>query len=501
MGLTPQPAVRSEQTEKRSPLLVVMLGLLFIGWIGEWPLDFDGVSYMGLWRSPLVVFAPFLAPVPGMGLSPWQILLIALSPFCLGSPGTVRQHAREMDRAILISLGCLAVTFLWGTARGGTPHFAYYQVWRLLAALLIGYMLMSLLHTQRDLAILGKVVVFAALIRATVCIYYFWTHLYGKVYPLPPWVTNHDDSMLFVVGILIVSLWTFLKGGRATWTVAAPVVLVLLLAMALNNRRIAWVELASALLLIYALLGPGPLRSRINRWLMIAAPLLLVYIAVGSGSDSALFAPVHALTTTGSNYDPSSLARKEEVRNLLRTLDQGNPLLGTGWGVPYDKVESFYANYDARWALYLYTPHNSILGLAAFSGLVGVIGIWGVVPTAAYLAARGYRGSIDPVQRTAGMVALCSLAVFSAHCYGDLGLQSFQGVLVLGAALATAGKVAAWSAALPAAQAVPARAGGRRRAPETQPAYRQTPVGGARSDSLPPRSGPSGRPSTRRLSR
>jgi len=138
---------------------------------------------------------------------------------------------------------------------------------------------------------------------------------------------------------------------------------------------------------------------------MIAAPLLLVYIAVGSGSDSALFAPVHALTTTGSNYDPSSLARKEEVRNLLRTLDQGNPLLGTGWGVPYDKVESFYANYDARWALYLYTPHNSILGLAAFSGLVGVIGIWGVVPTAAYLAARGYRGSIDPVQRTAGMVA------------------------------------------------------------------------------------------------
>jgi hypothetical protein len=234
------------------------------------------------------------------------------------------------------------------------------------------------------------------------------------------------------------------------------------------------VELAVALALIYMLIGPGQLRSRINKWAIWVAPVVIVYLVAGLGSDSPMFAPVHALLTAGSNYDPSSLTRQEEARNLLHTLvDIGNPILGTGLGFPYDKAESYWSNYGADWILTLYTPHNAILGLAAYTGLVGIIGIWGVVPIGAYLAARGYRSSTDEIPRAAALVALGALATYSVHCYGDIGLQSFAGSLIFGAALATAGKVAVWSEALPAAQTMTTRAGGARPAPEPQLTYRK----------------------------
>jgi hypothetical protein len=387
---------------------------------------------------------------------PWQILLIALVPFSLSSSGTTRRHAAELDRAIFVSIACITVTVLWGLVRGGSAYFAYYQVWRFLAALLIAYLLMSAVRTERDLVTLGKIVVLAALIRATLCIYFFRTYIYGKIFPYPDYVTDHNDSVLWVVATWIVSIWALLKGGKAAWTIAGLVVPYMFYAMVLNNRRIAWVELGLAMLVTYFLMDAGPLRSRINRWVMLAAPFVLIYIVAGLFSDSAMFAPVHALMSTGSNTDASSLARLEEDRNLLRSLD--NPILGIGWGRPFHTLEYNYA-YNPDWILYPYTPHNSLLGLAVFSGLVGVIGIWGVVTMGAYLSARGYRGSTGLIPRAAALIALGSLAAYSAHCYGDIGLQSFQAALILGAALATAGKVAAWSEAPPSQNKATKRAG------------------------------------------
>jgi len=461
MELTRHKKNRAEPTEKRSVLATIMFTLLLIGWVGEWPIEIDTFMYSGLWRSPFVVFGPLFAPVPGISLFPWQLMLFALVPFCIGSktPGSPRQHSREMDRAIIVSLACIAITFAWGMLNGGGAYFAYYQLWRFLMALLITYMLMSVIHSPRDLAALAKVVILAALTHATLCMYFYWAYLYGKVWPLPAYITNHDDSLLFVAAILIATVWAVLKGGKMRRISAAVVVMYLLYAIVLNDRRIAWVEIVLSIPLGYLLLGPGPLRSRVNRWAIIAAPLVAVYIAAGTAIDSPIFAPVKALSSTGSDYDPSSLTRQEEARNLLHTLvDSGNPILGTGWGVPYDLVERYWSNYAAEWILFVYTPHNSLLGVAAFAGLFGIIGIWGVIPIGAYLGARGYRASTDPIPRTAAWVSVGTIAAYSAHCYGDVGLQSFPCNLLFAAALATAGKVVVWSEAAAASRAATAPA-------------------------------------------
>jgi hypothetical protein len=159
-----------------------------------------------------------------------------------------------------------------------------------------------------------------------------------------------------------------------------------------------------------------------------------------------MFAPVRALSTAGSDEDASSLARLEEIRNLLHTLSSaGNPLLGTGWGIPYQKVTSVYANFPPEWWQYVYMPHNSLLGVAVFGGLVGVFGIWLVVPVAAFVATRGYRGATRTVDSAAAMAALCVLPAYGAQCYGDIGFQSLTCSLILGVAMAAAGKVVAWA--------------------------------------------------------
>jgi hypothetical protein len=284
-------------------------------------------------------------------------------------------------------------------------------------------------------------------------------------------MTNHDDSLLFVAAILAIGSWAILKGGRTAWTVASLVSLYVFYAMVLNDRRIAWLELLMALIAIYVLIGAGPLRRRINRWAIVAAPFALAYVVIGWGQDGALFAPIQALSSTGSNADKSSLARQEEARNILFTMSiTGNPLLGTGWGVPYQKLTSIYNNYASDWILAFYTPHNSLLGMALFAGLVGILGIWGVVPVAAYLAARGYKRSTDPAGRTAGMAAVGILAAFSVHAFGDIGLQSFPCCLILGVALATAAKVAAWSQVPALAKVAPVPSGGLRAARSALPA-------------------------------
>jgi len=420
--------------------------LLFVAWTAEWPLETDPILYNGLWRSSFQLLGPAFVSLPGLNLFPWQLALIALAPVCLVWPGAFRARSAFLDAAIVTSLASVALTFLWGVLRGGSAYNAYYQLWRFLVALLVGLLLASVIRRPNDVKALGFTVLLAALVRGGLAIYFYWYVVQGHIEPAPPYMTTHDDTLLFVAGLLITLCWALARGGFMAWLVAALVTVHLLYAIVLNDRRLAWVELLLALALVCAL-PQGRARRRVLQLSAAAAPLLLVYVVVGWGRPEPVFGPIQALAEVTGNEDASTLARQEEARNLLYTLSAvGNPILGTGWGVPYQKLTSTYANFGPEWWQYLYLPHNSLLGVATFAGLVGLAGIWAVVPAAAFLAARGYHGATHPAARAGAMAALCILPAYSAQCYGDVGFQSLTGSLILGVALGVAGKVAAWAA-------------------------------------------------------
>ncbi len=417
--------------------------LFFVGWTGEWPLERDPDLYMGLWRSPLEVFGPLFASVPGIGLFPWQLLLLAMVPACLTGTG---RRAPLLNTAIVVSFASIVLTFLWGWFRGGIPYWAYYQLWRFMTGLLLAFMLQSAIRSPKDLRIIAYTVLLAALVRATLAIYFYWTIVHGKLTSPGIYMTTHDDSLLFLSGILIVLSWAVVRGGGRAWLVAVFASAHLLYAMVLNNRRLVWIELVLSLLVMLFLLSPAK-RRRVTRWLPVVAPVILVYIAAGWSSSDPIFAPIQAISTAGSIQDPSSLARLEEIRNLLYTLTTaGNPLLGTGWGIGYREATSIYTHFGTSFEQYPYLPHNSLLGVAVFAGFVGIAGIWIVVPITALLAMRGYGGTADPTVRAAAMTVLCLLPAYGVQCYGDIGFQSMTCGVLLGIAMGVSGKLAVWAA-------------------------------------------------------
>jgi hypothetical protein len=431
----------------------LLCALLFVGWTAEWPLETDPILYNGLWRSPFEILGPAFVSVPGVFLFPWQLALIALAPLCLLWPGAFRARSAFLDGAIVTSLASVAVTFLWGLLRGGSAYNAYYQLWRFLVALLFGLLLASVIRRPADVRALGLTLLLAALVRGSLAIYFYWYIVQGRIDPPPPYMTNHDDTLLFVAGVLVPLCWALVRRSFLVWVFTVLVGALLLYAIVLNDRRLAWVELVLVIALACAL-PRGKARRRMLELSLVASPLLLLYTLVGWGRPEPIFEPLRAFAAVSGNEDLSALARQEEVRNLLFTLSaNGNPLLGTGWGVPYQKLTSLYANFGAEWWQYLYLPHNSLLGVAVFGGLLGICGIWLVVPVTAFLAAQGYHGALHPAARAGAMAALSILPAYGAQCYGDVGFQSLTGNLILGVALGVASKVSVW--------ATPARRGAR----------------------------------------
>lgn len=436
-------------------LVRVLCVLLFLGLTAE--RNGDPLLYWGMWRSPMQVFAPLFDSLPVIRQPPWTLLLAALAPLCYLQPAALRRRAWPVDGAIALSLGTMGLTVAWGVVRGGSAYWAYYQLNALLLSLLMAALLLATIRRSADVRALGVTIVLAALLRSGLALYFFFAFVRGNE-PYPPHMTSHDDSLLFVAGIVVSLSWAVARWSWRSWLVAGMVILPILLAIKVNNRRVAWFELVIALGFLYLLVPHPRLRRRMNRWLLVAAPLLAIYVVVGWGRPGAMFTPLRAFdSTSGENEDASTQARDEENLNIVLTYIQ-NPVLGSGWGHPMRMVSTHFAYFGGGFdEMYPYTPHNSLAALMAFGGLVGFLGILSVIPVTAFLATRTARLGRHPVDRAAAMAAVCYLPVYGVHAYADIGLQVLTGGLLLSVAMAFAGRASVWAGAWPGPRRSPIR--------------------------------------------
>ena len=450
----------------------VLCVLLFLALTAE--RNGDPLLYNGEWRSPMEFFAPLFDSLPIIRQPAWNVLVVLLAPLAFLLPGAVRRRAWPMDAAILASLATLALGVVWGVARGGDAYWAYYQLTALVWAMLLGLLLLSVVRSKSDVQALGITVLAAAVLRALLGLYYFFKFVRGQaVYP--PHVTSHEDSTLFAAGVIVALSWAIARWRWQTWILATTLILPLLLAMKVNNRRVAWFELIVALGFLYLLLR-GRMRRRVNRWGMVLAPLLIIYVVVGWGRPGAVFTPLRAIdSTTGENQDASALARNEENLNLVLTYIQ-HPVAGSGWGHRFISVSSYYAYFGGGFdEMYRYTPHNALAALTAFGGLVGLFGVLGVVPITAFLGARGHWAARRRIDRAATMAAVCFLPAYGIQAFADLGLQHMPAAVLLSMAMAVSGRVSVWTGAWPG-RARPRRRRRRTGAPQGPIEARPPPV-------------------------
>jgi len=269
--------------------------------------------------------------------------------------------------------------------------------------------------------------------------------------------------MLFSLGVVIVTLNVLERpSGRRALLSSLPLAL-LLLGIKENNRRLAFVELAMALLAVYLLTPWVRWKRELTRAVLVAAPIVAVYVGLGWNSTSgALFSPVRTLKSVSDGTSNRSTAWREVENWNISMSIRARPLLGLGLGREYtqhmanDDISGAYPEYR-QW------PHNSVLGLLLLGGLLPFTALWSVFAVGVFLAVRALHRAREPRDRVAALAAVGALIACAVQAYGDLGAAFTQYRVFVPLAAVVAGKLAvatgAWPAPRRARAAEPAATG------------------------------------------
>jgi len=404
--------------------------LMFLCFAEDW-----GCAYKSHLGAPLAwVHDVFIEPLP---IKVRPLDLVILGVFIAASARKKVLQVPAMRNALLLAVGTTIVAFAWGLARGGDSRAASWQVYLILSCILFAFTVGTVFRTPADYVTLAKWLMAAAVYRAVFCWVSHFTWGRTSLGEGGAYLTTHDDTIGWVVCILVLIVNTVSKKPSLLVLLRNFVLGVLILgAIQYNNRRLAWVSLGMALIVSYFLFPPGRAKRVVNRVLMVASPLLLLYVVVGWGRGNTIFMPLRSLSTISTQEDASTLARNAENLGLIATGNAFGFGLGSGWGRPYICLTHKYdiSNFE----LWQYVPHNSILGLLAFTGVIGFIGFWTAIPTAVFLNARVARLARDPLARNVALVAAAQIVVCANQLYGDMGLFFFKPMYVLGISYAIA---------------------------------------------------------------
>jgi O-antigen ligase len=395
-----------------------------------------------LLRLSLRTVVPGVAlPVTGAELAVALLLLVAAWRRAHGeiAPGHVASSRRVLAVALL-QVAAVGAAVANGLVRGGDAERAVWQTRPLLFAAALFLLFEVAFRGPADHAALARVVVGAAAVRAALALWIRHVALGGS--HAAEYATDHGDSMLFSAAALVVVAHLLERADRRRLQAALVLLPLLVLGVAANQRRTAWVQLALGLVVFLVVGRAAPWRRQVGRAALAALPLLVLYGAAGWGSSSPLYKPVRLVRSiVDSNVDRSTWDRQVENWNLAMSMRE-HPLRGRGFGhewtelVAGDDITAIFTRYRAQ-------PHNQVLGILLFAGALGFVGIWAPLCVLVLLAARAHPRARTPEDRAAALVVGAIGVVVAVQFFGDLGPFWPQYGVLLGLALAAGGKLAA----------------------------------------------------------
>ena len=420
----------------------------------------SGCAYAPRLGAPLGwVLDVLITPLP-IKIRPVDLLFLLILLVTMGKK--TPPLTPTMKTTLLTTVGVTIWCFIWGIVRGGDSRFASWQVYLILSTVLMTFTVAKLFKTPSDFILLAKWLMAAAVYRGLGCWISYFTWGRNTLGGGGAFLTTHDDTIGWVVSILILLAHILHKRNTATTLRDLFYIFFFVCAIQFNSRRLAWVSLIMGLIVFYFLFPPGKIKKRIDRTLMIVGPLIILYVVVGWGRGNAIFLPLRSLSTVSTQEDASTLARNAENLGLIATANSGGFFFGTGWGHPYICLTRKY-DIASAFELWQYVPHNSILGLLAFTGVLGFAGFWMLLPVAVYLNARVAKLAADPVARLVALIGAAQLIVCVNQFYGDMGIFFFKPMYVVGVSCAIAMRLPVLTGVLNTASAAPAKAVGARR--------------------------------------
>lgn len=360
-----------------------------------------------------------------------------------------RPAAWPLLPAVYLALGCIVWLEALGIARGGADvRQSLWQIQTLLGIPLLTTIFVFALRDADDLHPFAIAMTIAASVKAAIGLdYFFMARALGGT---PESITSHPDSVLYVTVLFYwLSRWVHRRTiGR--FVAALGIGGWMMVALAANNRRTAFVALAGGLLALYLMLEPA-VRGRINRKLLWVLPFLPIYLYAGRTHGGIIFKPAAMVMSVKAQVDASAQSRDVENFNLTVLIKQ-HKLTGTGWGHEYPELIKA-PDISRFFPQYLFIAHNSILWLLSIGGIVGFVLLTLPLVVGTFLATRSYRFARTPQQRTAATWVVAVIIAYLVQAWADMGTQAETISVILSLALATSAKLAcdtgAWSNELP----------------------------------------------------
>jgi O-antigen ligase len=324
------------------------------------------------------------------------------------------------------TLAALAVgaTFAGGVVTGGDFKIALWEVRALGYLFGFAWFVPQVLERRRDFSALLWVVVVALGAKAIQGLYRYFVVLRMQL-GLDDTFMAHEDPVMFVpLLFLLVALVHYRAGGRLTRCLALATPLMLA-ALVLTQRRVAYVSLVVCGAFFVAILVPAARRT----YARVAVPAALagaLYVLLFYGSPSPLGRPIERAMLLFDSDNASNEFREIEFENLVHTIE-AHPW-GVGFGHPFEMVRSL----PPTWVLYEYIPHNEILWVWVKAGTVGFILVMHYFVRMLAQAVWAHRHLRDPL--FAALAAAVAVAVVNQLlvAYYELQLTYARNMVYLG---------------------------------------------------------------------
>lgn len=418
----------------------------------------DGGGYWDtvMWPSAVAWYGTLkeFAGIPGASLSTFTLVTGFLLYRAITGKKSENYTAppRFARQALYTFLGAVIGLAVIGIVRGGAIEPAFRQTIHLMQLPLVALLFLYALRIPEDLASVGTAFVAAAVARSLLVAYVYFgvcmpagiTSLPGK----PEWCTNHSDSVLFVTGLMVLLSHALEQRSSKVTLRAIGLGAIILLGIVLNNRRLAFVSLGAAPMVMYLALKPSKRKRRVTAALAVLVPLLAGYVLIGSeiNSSSPLLKPAKLVTSVMDQKDTSSQSRDVENENLIYTLSQA-PLIPKGFGHEYEySPNNPPVDLGDLFKNYRYIAHNGVLWIWSLAGVVGFSLLWFLYPLAGTVALRAYRGAASPLERSAALTSLAIVVICIMQVWGDQGFNSYMTLLTFGVGFAVATRLAARTA-------------------------------------------------------
>lgn len=396
------------------------------------------------------------------GIGALRVPLVDLLTVMLAIAAAVRRrdatyvsHApsvKPLNYALLGSAVTVVLLDGLGTLQGG--NFSE-SLWQLRHVLMFPLRTLLLLRafdgSDKELKNLTRALIATAVAKSLVGIYYVHSFVRPNGYEIE-FTTSHTDTLLFIP---VLVLYFNLLVERVTWKLVLDGLVwlpIVLYGLVLNDRRLAYVCFAIALIATLVLSPATKFKRLVLRAAVIAAPFIPPYVLLGWSSQGGRLFWGARLVKSIIVGDPSQGSQPDyrdlENVNVLFSW-ANNAVIPFGFG---HKMSSLFPLPDISFAMptWEYHPHNQYLWMMAIAGPVGFTVMMLPQVITLYLCARTYQLADSLWARVWCLTGIGIVAAFFAQMYGDMGTLSWTPSWMAALAAALASKLAVRTGAWPA---------------------------------------------------